>query len=156
MNQVTPSGSSYQERDAKMNSTLYLLQHPFRDNRTWGDMFCAMMGLLQFILAMTILGDLATKPAYALAVYFSPVGWTVSGLVLCILHVSSLTYQDARQRLRARLWALSFSLAFWTHFTVSIAVNSLLFNGPFPGALMPALGTPLLAGVLLYRLWKEY
>jgi hypothetical protein len=48
------------------------------------------------------------------------------------------------------------SLCFWCHFILSIFVNALMTDANIPGTLVPALAAPLLAGAVLYRLWRHY
>lgn len=136
-------------------TTINLLKHPFKYPE-WGEVLCALIGLLQFAFAMAMLGELPTRSPYTLTIFFSTEAWAIAGLLLFGMHIVSLRYGGTKWGYNARLVAVGSSLAFWSHFILSITLNSILFNGPFPGTLVPSLGTPLLAGAVLYRLWRRY
>jgi hypothetical protein len=138
-----------------MPQTVNLLRHPLRYPE-WGEFLLALMGLFQFIFAISVFAELKTRPGYTLTVFFSPEGWAVAGLLLFAMHITALRFGGTPQGYNGRLIAVASSLAFWSHFILSIFLNSVLFGGPFPGTLVPALGTPLLAGAVLYRLWGRY
>ena len=131
------------------------LRHPFRYPE-WGEMLLAIIGLLQFIFALIFFDELTIRPGFALIVYFSPEAWSVAGIILCAAHIVGLLSSNTDKGHFVRLVAVGSSLAFWSHFILSIVTNSVFFSGPFPGLLIPALGTPLLAGAVLYRLWRRY
>jgi hypothetical protein len=138
-----------------MQRAVHLLKHPLRYPE-WGECLLAFLGLFQFIFALTVFQELGNRPGYALTVFFSPESWTIAGLLLFSMHIGALRFAETSWGYNARLSAAASSVAFWSHFILSIVLNSMLFGGPFPGTLVPALGTPLLAGAVLYRLWRQY
>jgi hypothetical protein len=135
--------------------TINFLLHPLRYPE-WGELLCAVLGGLQFAFAVSIFGDLGNRPGLALTVFLSPESWTVAGLLLATMHVLALRFGGTPWGYQCRLFATGSSLAFWSHFILSIAVNAILSGALFPGTLVPALAAPLLAGAVLYRLWRHY
>ena len=138
-----------------MRVTTNLLLHPFKYPE-WGEMLLAFLGLGQFIFALWNMDDLYSRPAFELTILLSIWAWVAGGLLLFGMHIGSLRFGGTQWGYQARLIAVGSSLAFWSHFILSIVANSVFFNGPFPGTLIPSLGTPLLAGAVLYRLWRRY
>jgi hypothetical protein len=138
-----------------MRVTYGYIRHPF-SHPEWGEILCAFLGMLQFIYAVTMFDQLDTKEGYSLTVFFSPEGWSVAGLLLCIMHLGSLRLKDSSNGFKFRLVAVASSLAFWSHFILSVVINAALFEAPFPGTLVPSLGAPLLASAVLFRLWRRY
>lgn len=138
-----------------MRHAVSLLRHPLK-HPEWGEYLLAGMGLLQFGFALFVFNSLPDRQAMSLTVFFSPEAWTVAGLLLFVMHITALRITDAEKGHYARMAAASSSLAFWSHFIISIVVNAMVFGGPLPGTLVPALGTPLLAGSILFRLWRHW
>jgi hypothetical protein len=135
--------------------TLAYLRSPFRYPE-WGEMILAILGLTQFGLATVLLSDLVQRPAYTLTLWFGPEAWAIAGLLLCIMHMAFISMNNTKLKHRIRVIAAGSSLVFWVHFILSQMVYSLVFGSPFPLTLVPSLGTPLLAGAVLFRLWRNY
>lgn len=138
-----------------MNHALTLLRNPLKSPH-WGELVCAFLGLVQTGFAMLVFNDLKNRPGYDLTLFFSPEAWTMAGLVLFILHLIPFIRSDSDWSYQARLVATGCSLTFWTHFITSLFINSVMFSTPLPAAIVPAIGMPILAGAVLYRLWRRY
>jgi len=134
--------------------TINYLIHPFRYPE-WGELVCAILGGLQFIWALSSFSELQNRATLATTIYLSPEAWTVAGLLLAVGHVMALRFGGTSRGYVARLTAAACSLAFWAHFIISYVLNAMINQLQMP-FVVPALAAPLVAGAVLWRLWRRY
>jgi len=135
--------------------TINFLIHPFRYPE-WGELLCAMLGGLQFVYALFNYSELHERPSLTLTIALSPATWTAAGLLLTMMHILALRFGGTKWGYQGRLCAAGSSLVFWSHFILTVFVNAVLSNLNTNPLLVPALAAPLLAGAVLYRLWRHY